>query len=293
MKLYLSMICYVLLNSCAMNHNKEGLDKEGHRGCRGLMPENTIPAMLHAIDLGVNTIEMDVHITKDLQIILSHDPWFNPETTTKPDGTYITPDEPKHILYAMDYDSIQKYDVGLKPYAKFPRQQKIHVVKPLLSALIDSVEDYCIQKKKRVSYNIEIKVAPEGDSTYHPLPDKYTDLLMSVIRAKQIGQYVIIQSFDPRSLRYLHQHYPQVRTSLLINEGDKRSFEDAISELGFTPTIYSPHFSLVTTGLLTDCHKNDVKVIPWTVNDVVEMRKLRDLGVDGMISDYPDLYAGL
>ena len=91
-------------------------DKEGHRGCRGLMPENTIPAMLHAIDLDVTTLEMDVHITKDSQVVLSHDPWMNPDITTKPDGSYITDKDPEYILYNMTYDSISRFDVGYKLY---------------------------------------------------------------------------------------------------------------------------------------------------------------------------------
>ena len=268
-------------------------DKEGHRGCRGLMPENTIPAMLYAIDLDVTTLEMDVHITKDLQVVLSHDPWFNPDLTTKPDGTYINADEPKFILYEMNYDSIRRFDVGYKPYSKFPRQQKVHVAKPLLLSLIDSVESYCKKNNKRVFYNIEIKSAPEGDDIYHPKPEKYTELLMEVLRRKHITQQVIVQSFDVRPLQYLHLHYPEMKTSLLIDEGDTRSFDEEIKTLGFTPAIYSPHYSLVTDKLLTDCHQKNVRVIPWTINDLQEMKKLKAMGVDGLISDYPDLYEDL
>ncbi len=100
-------------------------DKQGHRGCRGLMPENTIPAMLKAIDLGVTTLEMDVVITKDKKVILSHEPFFGNEITTRPDGSYIKFTEEQHYnIYQMNYDEVIKYDVGMKPHPRFPQQQK-------------------------------------------------------------------------------------------------------------------------------------------------------------------------
>ncbi len=131
-------------------------DLQGHRGCRGLMPENTIPAMLKAIDLGVNTLEMDVCITKDSQVIVSHEPFFNHEITTKPDGSFVTEAEEKGLnLYRMDYAEIIRYDVGLKPHPRFTQQQKIAAVKPRLVDLIDAVDAYCTSKKiKPVRFNI-------------------------------------------------------------------------------------------------------------------------------------------
>lgn len=268
-------------------------DKEGHRGCRGLMPENTIPAMLHAIDLDVTTLEMDVHITKDSQVVLSHDPWMNPNITTRPDSSYITDTDPRYVLYNMTYDSISRFDVGYKPYPAFPQQKKIHVAKPLLGNLIDSVEAYCRQKGKRVFYNIEIKSSPAGDDVYHPKPEPYTDMLMQVLRQKGIMKYVIIQSFDIRPLQYLHLRYPKIQTSMLVDDTDRRPLQDIIGTLGFTPTIYSPNYSLVTDSLIKECHQKNIRVIPWTVNNVNEMKRLKAMGVDGLISDYPNLYKEL
>src|SRR3954447_645725 len=119
---FLAILSLLVLLGCSSHHSITTsmqaipFDKEGHRGCRGLMPENTIPAMLHAIDLDVTTLEMDVHITKDSQVVLSHDPWMNPAITTKPDSSFLTDHDPKYVLYNMTYDSISKYDVGYKPY---------------------------------------------------------------------------------------------------------------------------------------------------------------------------------
>jgi len=193
-----------------------GLDIQGHRGCRGLMPENTIPAMLKAIDLGVTTLEMDVVITKDNKVVVSHEPWMEKEITTKPDGTYIntTVESMEFNIYKMDYDEIVKYDVGMKPHPRFPNQQKMKAVKPLLGDLIDAVENYLVSKNlPKVQYNIETKSLPAGDNKFHPMPAEFVELLMSVIKEKKIESRVIIQSFDLRSLKYLHEKYPAIKTS--------------------------------------------------------------------------------
>ena len=233
----------VMMCGCAVHHTntitssapRAAFDKEGHRGCAGWMPENTIPAMLKAIEIGVTTLEMDAHITSDSEVVLSHDHWLNPAITTKPDGSLIDSTEPKYILYNMTYDSIRRFDVGGKPYSRFPRQQKMRVSMPLLSDLIDSVEAYCKQHGKRVDYNIEIKSSVKGDGMYHPEPIAYTARVMRLLIQKNILPHVIIQSFDNRPLQYMHQHYPAVRTSLLIEDFDKRSLQQQFTELGFIP----------------------------------------------------------
>src|SRR6188474_3759231 len=104
----------------------EGFDIQGHRGCRGLMPENTIPAMIKALDLGVTTLEMDVVISKDNKVVVSHEPWFESEITTKPDGSFIKPGEAmQYNIFQMSYDEVLKYDVGMKTHPRFPQQQKM------------------------------------------------------------------------------------------------------------------------------------------------------------------------
>lgn len=267
-------------------------DKEGHRGCRGLMPENTIPAMLKALDLGVTTLEMDTHITKDRKVIVSHDPYFNHDITTKPDGTYMEAKEEKnHVIYQMDYAATQQFDVGLKPHPRFPQQQKMAVHKPLLSDLIDSVEQYCRLKKRPFPfYNIETKSLPGTDNIYHPAPEQFVKLLMETILSKNISSRVIIQSFDPRTLQVLHQKYPAIKTALLIDGFDKRQVDLQLKQLGFVPTIYSPEYTLVSDVLLQECHRRNMKVIPWTVDDKPTIERLKKMGVDGIITDYPDLF---
>jgi glycerophosphoryl diester phosphodiesterase len=267
-------------------------DKEGHRGCRGLMPENTIAAMIRGLDLGVTTLEMDIVFTSDKKAILSHEPFFNHEITTLPDGGFIAEkDEKNYNIYQMTYEQVKKFDVGLKPHPRFPLQQKIKAVKPLLADLLDSVKTFVATTKRPFPYfNIETKTQPATDSVFHPVPSEFVELLMAVIQDKKVEKYVIIQSFDFRTLQYLHRHYPGMKTSMLIENTDKRSLEEQVSALGFTPSVYSPAYSLVNESLVKKCHALNMKVIPWTVNDKPAMERLKQMGVDGIITDYPNLF---
>jgi glycerophosphoryl diester phosphodiesterase len=267
-------------------------DKQGHRGCRGLMPENTIPAMIRAIDLGVTTIEMDVVISKDRKVVLSHDPRFSSEISTRPGGKPLSASEEKnHVLYQMDYEEIRMWDVGMKPVLRFPKQQKMKAYKPLLEELIDSVESYIRTKGlKPVQYNIETKCNPSGDGVLHPGPEEFTDLLMEVINLKGIGNRTIVQSFDERTLQVMHRKYPRIRTSYLIEGTETNTVELNIAKLGFKPDIYSPEYRLVTPEMVQYCRSKGMKLIVWTVNDREQIRKQKELGVDGIISDYPDLF---
>lgn len=265
-------------------------DLQGHRGCRGLMPENTVPAFIHAVSMMIPTLEMDVVITKDKKVVVSHDSYFSHEITTKPNGDTVTAAEELSLnIYTMNYDEVKTYDVGIKPHPRFPQQQKIKTYKPLLADVFDSiVHAMMTMKRPPVRYNIETKCTPEGDGIYHPGPAEFVELLMAVIKEKDIAMYTTIQSFDIRTLQYLHEHYPDMQTALLVE--DKKSFALQLKDLGFIPTIYSPDYVLVTPLLVKQCHDAGIKIIPWTVNDKAEMARLKNLGVDGIISDYPNLY---
>ena len=275
--------------------SETAFDKQGHRGCRGLMPENTIAAMYKAIDLGVTTLEMDASISKDDQVFLSHEPFFNHEISLQPNGKSIEAAEEKSFnMYQLDYAQIIKYDVGLKPHPRFPQQVKIAAVKPLLSQVFDSVIAYCKQTAKPIpQFNIETKTTSKTDDLYHPKPEKFVDLLMQVIASKNMGSKVIIQSFDIRTLQYLHQKDATIKTALLIEDFDKKPFALQLKDLGFIPSIYSPAHELVTPLLVKQCRDAGIQIIPWTVNDLATIRSLKKMGVHGVISDYPNLFAQL
>lgn len=270
-------------------------DKQGHRGCRGLMPENTIAAMIKAIDLGVTTLEMDASISKDQQVFLSHEPFFNHEISTQPNGQAIEASQEKSFnMFQMDYVQIRKYDVGLKPHPRFPEQFKMPAVKPLLSEVLDSVLAYCTQKGKPIpQFNIETKTSANTDDMFHPQPGKFVDLLMQVIYSKKMASKVIIQSFDIRTLQYLHQKDASIKTALLVEDFDKKPFALQLKDLGFIPSIYSPAYQLVTPLLVKQCRDAGIQVLPWTVNDLATIKALKKMGVHGVISDYPNLFSQL
>jgi glycerophosphoryl diester phosphodiesterase len=262
---------------------------EAHRGGRGLMPENTIPGMKSAIDLGVTTIEMDTHISKDGKVFLSHDHYINPLFILDPSGKEIPEtDDKKYPLFQMNYADIRKYDAGTKINAKFPEQKKLKTNMPLLSELIDSVQNHIkLNGKSQVFYNIETKSVASGDNILHPDPDKFADLLVEVLERKKIIPWVVIQSFDVRTLQVIHKKYPHIKTSFLIE--NKKPLEENMKLLGFKPFIISPNYKLITKEYIKKCHDQGIKVIAWTVNSKEEINKFKAMGVDGIISDYPNL----
>jgi glycerophosphoryl diester phosphodiesterase len=283
-KLLIIPFCCLLLSASA----QQKLDTQGHRGGRGLMPENSIPAMLNAIKLGVRTLELDCVISKDNQVVVSHDTYMSGDFMLKPDGSEISKAEEKSLLiYSMPYDSVRRYDGGSKPHPQFPEQQKMKTYKPLLAELIDSVERYIkVNHLKPVYYNLEIKSAPAGDAVHHPAPQAFVKLVMDVLNNKKIAKRVTIQSFDVRPLQELHQKYPKQTLSYLIM--NKNSFDANVTKLGFTPQIISPYYTLIDSAFVNQAHAAKVKVLPWTVNDEEGMKKMAALQVDGIISDFPD-----
>jgi len=288
--LLLSTLILLFFNASAQ---KKKFDVQGKAGARGIMPENTIEGMLKAIDLGVTTLEMDAVISKDKQVVLSQEPYFNNEISLLPNGKPITlKDQKNYNIYKMDYEEIKKFDVGSKVHNRFPGQMKFKAYKPLLSETIDAVEAYVkAHKLAKPVYSIETKTIKKGDNEFHPEPAEFVELIMEVINSKKLAKRVIIESFDMRTLQYLHEKYPKIQTSLLIDE--KEPFEDYIEKLGFKPTIYSPYSVLVGKGLVDRCHEMGIKIIPWTVNTVKEVKYFMSLGVDGIITDFPNIMGQL
>ncbi|MBE9666165.1 glycerophosphodiester phosphodiesterase family protein [Mucilaginibacter boryungensis] len=292
----LALLSGFILSGCFAQKSKQvknmpypAFDREAHRGGRGLMPENTIPAMINTVNLGMETLEMDLHITADNKVIVSHDEYINPLFSLTPDGKEIPKeDNRKYILYKMNYAEIAKFDVGSKPYSKFPDQKKMKVSIPLLADLIDSVQHYIkTSGKRQVFYNIETKSSEKGDGTVNPDPETFVKLMMDVLEEKKILPWVVIQSFDKRTLQILNKKYPTVRTSWLVD--NKKSTAENLADLGFKPFIYSPNFKMVTADVVKDCHAQGIKVLPWTPDTKEEIDAMKALGVDGIITDYPNL----
>lgn len=264
---------------------KYKFDLQGHRGARGILPENSLEAFQKAIDLNVNTLELDVVVSKDSLIVVSHEAYMNPEICKDFNGNIISK-KSVFNLYEMTYDEIKSFDCGSQQHPSFPEQKTIPTYKPLLSEVIQMTTDNLREKGRRVSLNIELKSSPKTDDVYHPSPDVFVDLVMKAIKSEMIPLNKInIQSFDKRIIQYVIDHYPRISTAYLVEEGD---FYDNLEDLGRTPQIYSPIFTNVDSLDIKHAHDSGVKVIPWTVNKMSDMQNLLELGVDGIITDYPN-----
>jgi len=283
------LLCCVWLTTVIFSPAQTKFDLQGHRGCRGLMPENTIPAFIKAVDLGVMTLELDVYSTKDHQMVVSHEGYMLAATCLDSLGHEITKENEKNFkLYTMTMDQIRKFDCGIKPYPAFPRQQRMHAYKPSLKELVTAVEQHVKEQHLQpVYYKVEIKSWESGDDIYHPKTAPYVEMLMAELNSLGVTPRCVLQSFDLRPLQYLHSKYPEVVTALLYS--NKLSVDENLTQLGYQPQIMSPDYHLVTRELVEQVHKSGMQLIPWTVNTKEEMLKLIDLGVDAIITDYPDM----
>lgn len=277
----------IALSIVSFQMEAQQVDIQGHRGARGIMPENTIPGFLYALDQGVTTLELDVVITADNKVVVSHEPWISSEICLSKEGKPL--EEGKGLnIYKMTYDQVKSYDCGSKEHTRFPEQEKIQVIKPLLGDVIKAAERHIKSHTRyEVDYNIEIKSQPSGDNLYHPSPEKFSDLVYQLIDQYLPWERVVIQSFDFRVLKYWNKKYPNVRLAALVE--NMKSIDTNLSNLGFKPAIYSPYYQLLSQQKVNNLRGRGIKVIPWTVNDATQMKKLVDWKVDGIITDYPNI----
>lgn len=261
---------------------------EGHRGTRGHLPENTIPSFKKAIDLGADTLELDVVITKDRKVVVSHDPFFPAAISLDPEGRRIDPKkEREHNIFLMPYSEVRKYDVGSLGNPAFPEQVPMKTHKPLLSEVFKELDRYTRSARLPfVRYNIEIKAGPENDGKFQPPPAEFARLVLREIRKAGKGRRSKVQSFDVRPLQVIRKLDPSLKIALLV--GNKDSIEKSIERLGFKPDTYSPHYSLVDAATVKYCRDNGIKLVPWTVNEIADLEKMKQYGPDGIITDYPD-----
>ena len=286
-------ITFLLTLFSATFLSAQELDIQGHRGSRGLLPENTIPAFLRAIDEGVTTLELDVVITKDKKVLLSHEPFMSHEICLTPQEDEISEKgEKSYNIYQMTFDEIQEFDCGSKVHSRFPDQQKMKVSKPLLTDLISVVEKYLDEKNlPKVNYNIELKSTPKGDEVFHPGVKEFSDLVFEVLKNRLPKGRFTIQCFDFRILQYWHQNYPDITLVALVE--NLKGIDKNLEDLGFTPGVYSPYYQLLSKKDIEFLHEKGMKVIPWTINSRKQMQKMVNMGVDGIITDYPDRARGL
>ncbi len=266
-------------------------DWQGHRGARGLLPENSLPAFKKALELGVQTLELDLAVSKDGQLIVSHEPWMSHLLCSSPEGQPIAEnDEQNHALFHLTVEQIRSYDCGSRGNARFPRQQPMRVYKPTLREVVETCEAYARELGRPLPrYNIEIKSRPEWDGSLTPEPETFARLTLKALQDLGIAERACVQSFDVRPLQILRRRAPTLTLALLVENHEP--WQENIQRLGFTPEIYSPFFGLLDEATIQALHEAGMKVIPWTVNSLEDMRRLIRWGVDGIITDYPDLIA--
>lgn len=262
----------------------------GHRGCRGLRPENTISAFLHALELGVDVLELDVVISADNRVVVSHEPWLNPAFCLDPAGNPISENSPGAFnLYRMPYAEIRRCDCGLRHNPAFPLQVSEPAYKPLLRDVVATVEAAAARLGRApVRYSVEVKSSPAGDGLYHPAPEIFLGLVLAEIRATAILSRTTLLCFDPRILCLARTRCPGLATCLLVEDG--APWLSSVDTLGFVPTAFGPEFTTVTPGTVKELRAAypSLRLVPWTVNDPDDMRRLIALGVDGITTDYPD-----
>ena len=265
---------------------------QAHRGARAYFPENTIQAFCHAALLGVRVVELDLVVSKDQQIIVSHDPWLSAPLCSDVSGEPLShEDRWRYTLYDMLYSDIARYDCG-RSHPSFPQQARIATCKPLLYQVFREVDAFMVSAGLSGSmiYNLELKSWPDKDGLYHPPPSQYAELVLDLVEAAGLSPRVRIQSFDKRVVREAWKLNPELCYGLLIDHGNEGAGDimRLLSMSVFLPDYLNPHRSLVDRDLTDRLHERGVRVIPWTVNDPEEMLAMQDIGADGIITDYPE-----
>ena len=295
--------------ACCVSLAAYAFDLEGHRGARGLAPENTLPGFARALSIGVSTLELDVGVTRDGVVVISHERGLVPNTARGPDGKWLQ--APGPMIHALSYAELERYDVGrLNPATRYAREFPDQV--PVDGARIPRLADLFALVKKAgnhaVRFNIETKLSPEApDETLPPVP--FARALIAAIRGGGMERRSMIQSFDWRTLKVVQAEAPQISTVYLsaqqrwldnIRAGDPAGSPWTaglrFAEYGSVPrmvkaaggAVWSPYFGDLDAATLAEAHALGLKVIPWTLSRPTQIEAMLALGVDGLITDRPD-----
>lgn len=297
--------CGCALYACAAT--TLAFDLEGHRGTRGHAPENTIAAFQRALAIGVTTLETDLAVTKDNVLVISHDPFLNPDVARGPDGQWLAGKGPP--IHSLTLAELSRYDIGrLNPassYAKgFPSQQPVDGQRfPTLA------EVFALGAGNTVRFNIETKITPESGADT-PDPATFARWVVAAIRSADMTSRVTVQSFDWRTLIEVRKVAPDIATACLTIESenmdtvgrktakpspwhaglDLAQFGGSMPRLvqGAGCSTWSMFWRNLSAADVTAAHALGLTVLPWTVNDPNDMARLIDWHVDGIITDYPD-----
>ncbi len=271
---------------------QESIYIHGHRGARGWRTENSIEGFCYAIEKGAHFVEMDVVLTRDDVILVSHEPWMNGKICTHPDGSLIPEEEERQRnIFEMNLREAQSYHLGEIRQDRFPDQKKGITFKPSLAEVFREVRHIATKYPQFTGFNIEIKSRQEWDDVYHPQPMEYARLVLRRLHELTNPFECIIQTFDFRLLEALHRlkcPYPLVA---LVESEDECNY--ALEKISFTPWGIGPHYSMVDAQLVNHCHGAKLELLTWTVNEEQDITSIAQLGVRHIISDYPDRVASI
>ncbi|NJL23716.1 MAG: glycerophosphodiester phosphodiesterase [Calothrix sp. SM1_5_4] len=276
--MYLLLMFFMSCVQTALAVN--ALEIQGHRGARWVRPENTLPAFQYALEVGVDTLEMDTVVTKDDRVVVAHDPYLNPQICLDKNGRRI---KDGILIRSLSLAELKTYDCGALVHPRF-RQQT-----PVPKTAIPTLDEvFALAAKssagRRVRFNIETKIELEHPE-YTPDPDRFVDLVLKVIRQHGVVERVTLQSFDYRTLKVARRREPKLNLSVLMDKRPKVPLADVARE--YDATVVSPRYDWLTEKDVRELRALGLRVIPWTVNDPIEARKLIGWGVAGLITDNP------
>lgn len=272
------------------NIEPRDVEIHGHRGARGLRPENTLSAFMMALSLGVTALEMDVVIAGDGEVIVSHEPWFHAATCSFPDGEPIPRwQQRRYRIFEMTTAEVQCFDCGARPHPQFPEQVSVPSYKPRLLEVVQQAEAFAASNGRPApGYSIEVKSRPRWEGRYHPVPAVFVKAIYQVLQMAGVVEQSSILSFDYRVLQAARTQSSAWALNMLAGRFPRRRLERRLAKLGFTPDILGPDHRLVTPEVVQRAHKEGMRVVPWTVNAPERMQALVAIGVDGITTDYPD-----
>lgn len=260
----------------------------GHRGHVSAYPENTIEGFLSAVAIGAGALELDLVISADQKVVVSHEPYMKAAYMLTPDGKRINKKkEREYNLFEMSYDSIRKYKSGRITNSKFRMQRQTDAHKPLLDVVIDTVMSFTKNRDlEPVTFFLEIKSDPADYGKFQPQPEEFVTMVMKILEEKKLEDRVVLMSFDSNILHAVKERYPHINVSYLLY---RKRIDEGLKELNFQPEYIGPyHKQLSNTETVTSLQQKGIKVVPWTVNRRRDILKMFGYGVDGIISDHPE-----
>lgn len=258
----------------------------GHRGARGLEPENTLKAFEEALKLGAKGLEMDLFMTKDGQVVVTHDATISSDLCLAPNGNPLDEQESGRLkIYQLNYEQIKPFDCGSVDNTDFPAQENTEAHIPLLEDVIEKASRYSSPQAPLV-YLMEIKSDPSTDGHTHPAPAFFVKQVLEIIASKKAEKEAVIISFDKRVLLEVRKQNKHIRVGLSIVE--LPSLDHELEELGFVPDVLCPLHKKLNKEFMEKAWTRGLTVIPWTVNKKEDQQRVLELQVDGLITDYPD-----